>query len=322
MLKFPRPYPLEQHRVRFQESFCFFRNIRWSIVIWFVPPAIPAVWLGSWLLTFLNPFYLELMLGVFLLSNLPLIFKRKKEGVETHLPKGYLLVIGWTGFVSGLTGAVGLLFNRFYLRYGLSKEEIVATRAANEILLHSIKLVLYASFGLLTQQVLLFGLLIAFAAILSSLVVRKILPYISEQLFQRVGYTAMVISGMVMFSNASANLLQQNKASLSYQSIDKGVDMKMQWQKSTMELELELEYDEGFELEYPIQLKEIPLNKQKEIEQIALGADKLVLEEVYGIDKHYYEAYVYKEGKLSKYSISPKKKQEYDTSYRTPEGYE
>ncbi|MDB5258046.1 MAG: hypothetical protein JWM14_2741, partial [Chitinophagaceae bacterium] len=199
--------------------------------------------------------------------------------------------------------AVGLLFNRFYLRYGLSKEEIVATRAANELLLHIIKLVLYASFDLLTQQVFLFGLLIAVAAILSSLGVKKILPYISEQLFQRLGYTAMVISGIVMFSNASANLIDQNKASLSYQSADQGIDMKMQWQKSTFELELE--YDEGFELEYPIQQSEIPLKEQQEISEIAKGADKLVLEEVYGIDKHYYEVYVYKGGKLNKYSIYP-----------------
>ncbi|MBC7485368.1 MAG: sulfite exporter TauE/SafE family protein [Cytophagaceae bacterium] len=283
----------------------FFRNIRWSIVIWFVPPAIPAVWLGSWLLTSLNPFYLELILGLFLLSNLPLIFKSKKESsIASHMPKVYLLLIGLTaGFVSGLTGAVGLLFNRFYLRYGLSKEEIVATRAANELLLHCIKLVLYASFGLLTQHVLLFGFIIAVAAILSSIGVKRILPYISEQLFQRLGYSAMVISGMAMFSNATANLVHQNKASLSYQSADKGIDMKMQWKKSTFELELE--YDEGFELEYPIQQYQIPLKQQQEISEIARGADKLVLEEVYGVNKHYYEAYVYKGGKLDKYSIYP-----------------
>jgi uncharacterized membrane protein YfcA len=283
----------------------FFKKIRWNIVIWFVPPAIPAVWLGSWLLTSLNPFYLELILGIFLLSNLPLVFKSKKgNAAVTPMSKVYLLVIGMTaGFVSGLTGAVGLLFNRFYLRYGLSKEEIVATRAANELLLHVIKLALYASFGLLNQQVLLFGLLIALAAILSSLGVQKILPYISEQLFQRLGYSAMVISGIVMFSNASANLIEQNKASVSYKSADQGVDMKMQWQKSTFELEFE--YDEGFELEYPIQLAEIPLKQQEEIREISKNTDKLVLEEVYGVNKHYYEAYVYDGGRLTKYSIYP-----------------
>src|ERR1700741_3011214 len=57
----------------------FYSNIRWKIVIWFVPPAIPAVWLGAWLLTYLNPVYLELILGIFLLSNLSLIFKSKKD---------------------------------------------------------------------------------------------------------------------------------------------------------------------------------------------------------------------------------------------------
>jgi uncharacterized membrane protein YfcA len=281
----------------------FFRNIRWDIVLWFVPPAIPAVWLGSWMLTSLNPFYLELLLGLFLLSNIPLIFKSQKSiSKSTTVAKGYLVLIGVAaGFISGLTGAVGLLFNRFYLRYGLSKEEIVATRAANELLLHLLKLGLYASFGLLTIKVLSFGLLIAVAAVLSSWIVKRILPYISEQVFQRVGYSAMVISGIIMVSNASINLVNENKADISYVSNSKGTETKMQWAKST--IEVEFEYSEGFELEYPVRWNDIPLEKQKKVKMLAKGADKVLLEEVYGINKHFYEAYVYKNGKLTKHDI-------------------
>ena len=98
------------------------------------------------------------LMGLFLMANLPLIFRPTVELETTNpLPKGYLAIIGAAaGFVSGLTGAVGLLFNRFYLRYGLQKEEIVATRAANEVLLHVVKLALYSSFGLLTGKALTF----------------------------------------------------------------------------------------------------------------------------------------------------------------------
>lgn len=281
----------------------FFKNIRWDIVLWFVPPAIPAVWLGSWLLTSLNPFYLELLLGLFLFSNLTLIFKSGTAlQKKTTVSKGYLLLIGVAaGFISGLTGAVGLLFNRFYLRYGLSKEEIVATRAANELLLHFLKLCLYASFGLLTAKVLSFGLLIAVAAILSSWIVKRILPLISEHIFQRVGYSAMVISGIFMVSNASVNLINQNKGDISYVADAKGSETKMQWAKST--IEVEFEYTKGFELEYPVLLTDIPLEKQNKVNKLSEGADKVLLEEVYGINKHFYEAYVYKKGQLLKYDI-------------------
>ncbi len=283
--------------------FIFFKNIRWDIVVWFVPPAVPAVWLGSWMLTSLNPFYLELLLGLFLLSNLTLIFKPATiASNKTTVAKGHLLLIGIAaGFISGLTGAVGLLFNRFYLRYGLSKEEIVATRAANELLLHVLKLCLYISFGLLTVKVLSYGLLIAVAAVLSSWIVKRVLPYISEQVFQRVGYSAMVISGIMMVSNASINLANENKADISYVVNSKGSETKMQWAKSTMEVEFE--YSEGFELEYPVKLADLPLEKQNKAKELANGADKLLLEEVYGINKHFYEAYIYKNGKLTKQDI-------------------
>ena len=283
----------------------FRSNIRWKIVVWFVPPAIPAVWLGAWMLTYINPVYLELILGIFLLSNLTLIFKSSKNEVlrPSQKPKVNLSLIGLlAGFVSGLTGAVGLLFNRFYLRYGLSKEEIVATRAANELLLHLIKLGLYASFGLLTLKVMGFGLLIAVAAIMSSVLIKKILPYLSENIFQKIGYSAMVISGLIMSFNASGNLINQNQMQLSYKQETEGLATKMEWRQRTFQIDFE--YDDGaFEVEYEINKKDLPVEKQLQVDQLSQQADKVELEEVYGINKHYYEVYVYKNGKLSKYDI-------------------
>nr|WP_245563790.1 sulfite exporter TauE/SafE family protein [Spirosoma luteum] len=91
----------------------FWSRIRLDVVVWFVPPALPAVWIGAKLLTYINPLYLEFMMGLFLMANLTLIFRSSKELDVIHsLPKGYLALIG-------------LLFDRFYLRYGMAKEEIV-----------------------------------------------------------------------------------------------------------------------------------------------------------------------------------------------------
>ncbi|MEL4403043.1 hypothetical protein AAEJ42_22690, partial [Shewanella algae] len=84
-------------------------------------------------------------------------------------PKFMLAVVGFfAGFISGITGAIGLLFNRFYLRYGLTKEEIVATRAANEIFLHTIKLIIYIILGLYSGNAIWLGVAIAVASIVSS----------------------------------------------------------------------------------------------------------------------------------------------------------
>lgn len=190
----------------------FLKSVDWTMVRWFVPAAIPAVWLGAWLLSRANPLYLQLAMAGFLLSNLPLLIRPDRPGDSTHHrpPRATLIFIGAAaGFVSGLTGAVGLLFNRFYLRHGLAKEQVIATRAANEIILHVIKVILYALLGLLTEAAVLYGCLIGVAALLATGAIRKVLPYLSERLFKRMGYGAMVLSGLAMLGQAGSGLARQ-----------------------------------------------------------------------------------------------------------------
>ncbi|GAB4019201.1 sulfite exporter TauE/SafE family protein [Spirosoma koreense] len=281
----------------------FWSRIRWDVVVWFVPPALPAVWLGAKLLTYINPLYLELLMGLFLMANLPLIFRSSNELEEINpLPKGYLALIGLSaGFVSGLTGAVGLLFNRFYLRYGMTKEEIVATRAANEVMLHLVKLTLYASFGLSTGKALMLGAVIAVAAMLSSWGMKWVLPRLSENLFRRVGYTAMVVSGLSLFTEAAGQVVTKSSVDINYSPLANGMTTQLQWRNKLFSLEFE--YDEGFEFEHTIPYQELPYDKQVDVTKLGQGADHVVLEEVFGIGKHSYEAYVYRKGKLETFDI-------------------
>lgn len=281
----------------------FRKDVRWSIVLWFVPPALPAVWLGAWILRYINPLYLEAVLGLFLVGNLPLLFLPTKELERAHpLHNIYLSIIGAAaGFVSGLTGAVGLLFNRFYLRYGLHKEEIIATRAANELILHIIKLSLYASFGLLGTKAMTVGGIVAIAAILSSIVMRWILPRLSEGLFRRVGYLAMALSGVGMCVGVGRSLAIENRATMSFSPITSGVETKLQWRES--QFALEFEFDDGFEYEHRIPFADLPVSHQMKVQDLAHGADRVVIEEVFGIGKHYYEAYIFRHGKLTKFDL-------------------
>jgi hypothetical protein len=132
-------------------------HIHWGVFFWFVPFSIPAVLLGTWLIKYVNPMYLQFFVALFLIANVPEPFRTRKqqEKEETPHPKFVLAFVGFfAGFISGVTGAIGLIFNRFYLRYGLSKEKILATRAANEILLHAIKLVIYLLLGLYSKNAL------------------------------------------------------------------------------------------------------------------------------------------------------------------------
>lgn len=270
----------------------FWKDIRWDIVVFFLPTALPAAWLGAWLLAYINPIWIELLMAIFLISNLPLVFKKGKKAKQTNdkLPRWMLLIIGFlAGFISGITGAVGLLFNRFYLRYGLSNNGVVATRAANEVLLHIVKLILYIKFGLFTIAVLKIGVAVALAAILSSWVMKKVLPKISAQWFQKLGYSAMVISGFVMLFGFIGKAKTEENAYFYTSLTKKGFNTYLTWAEDNFVVEFK--WSEGFELEKVITYQDLPKEKREKVDGFAIPYHYRVFEVVYGFTETSYEVY-------------------------------
>lgn len=280
----------------------FKKDICWKIFFWFVPFSIPAVLLGAWLIKYVNPLYLQLIVGLFLLANLPELFRTKKQQrqEEKPYPKFILAIVGFlAGFISGITGAIGLLFNRFYLRYGLTKEEIVATRAANEIFLHSIKLIIYLILGLYSSSALWLGLTIAIASIISSYTVKFILPYISEFLFRKIGYGAMVVSGIFLLVGTTQNIITQDNISFSTNQYD---ERTMHWRNSNFVLEFAI--DDGLEIERPINRSELTDKLKAKYNELLPQYDKILLEKVFKVaSKSSYEFYCYKDKKLTKFEF-------------------
>ncbi len=276
----------------------FKKSINWKIFLWFVPFSIPAVLLGAWLMKYVNPTYLQFFVALFLITNIAELFRGKKiiQKEEKPYPKYILALVGFfAGFISGVTGAIGLLFNRFYLRYGLTKEEIVATRAANEIFLHLIKLIIYVLLGLYSTPALWLGIAIAVGAIISSYTVKYILPNLSEFAFRKIGYGAMVLSGVTLFITSAQQILKHDKISVDY-----GLnDAKIKWRESS--LDLEYSYDGGFEVERPIEQSELPPDLKLKYAALVGEYDQILLEKVFKFGEEVsYEFYCYKDDKLTK----------------------
>ncbi|MGN6481501.1 sulfite exporter TauE/SafE family protein [Luteibacter sp.] len=186
------------------------RHVDWSIVRWFVPWSLPGVGMGVWLLQHVSPLYVELFMGVFLLANVVALRRKVSEPPELRqLRPCHFGVLGMVaGVVSGLTGAVGLLFNGFYLRHGLAREAVVATRAANEITVHAVKLALYAASGLVNREAMGIGAIMGVGAIVSALAVKHILPRVSEAAFHNLNRVAMTVAGLIMASASVSELVR------------------------------------------------------------------------------------------------------------------
>ena len=250
---------------------------------------------------YVNPMYLQFFVALFLITNLTELFRTKRviENEEKPYPKYVLALVGFfAGFISGITGAIGLLFNRFYLRYGLTKEEIVATRAANEIFLHLIKLIIYIVLGLYSRPAFWFGLTIAAGAIISSYTVKYILPYLSEFAFRRIGYSAMVVAGITLLVSTSQLILKHDKLGEAT-----GFNVaSAKWRESSFDLEYS--YNGGFEVERPIQQDELPASLKVKYQELSVVYDHVLLEKVFRFRKNpSYEFYCYKDNKLTKIDL-------------------
>lgn len=282
--------------------FVFKKHIRWNIFLWFVPFSIPAVILGAFLIKYINPIYLQIIVGVFLIANIPQLFisRKKQKEEEKPYPRFVLAIVGFfAGFVSGITGAIGLLFNRFYLKYGLSKEEIVATRAANEIFLHLIKLIIYVLLGLYSKSAITVGLVLAIATVISSYTVKYILPFLSEYIFRKIGYSAMVVSGTALLITTSSKIIQQDKISISQNQFE---ETTFKWRESVFTLEFAI--DDGLEIERSILPNELPVHLMKKYEDLLPHYDKIYLEKVFKLGfEPDYEFYCFKRDTVSKFEL-------------------
>ncbi|NIF05104.1 sulfite exporter TauE/SafE family protein [Chryseobacterium sp. Tr-659] len=283
----------------------FKKHINWKIFLWFVPFSIPAVLLGAYLIKYVNPNYLQLIVALFLIANLPQLFasKNKSEETDKEYPKSALALIGFSaGFISGITGAVGLLFNRFYLKFGLKKEEIVATRAANEVFLHLIKLIIYISLGLYSGTALWLGIAIAVGAIVSSYTVKYILPHLSENLFKKIGYGAMVISGITLFTGTSGKIIQQDQIVVSNSSTQHKKVYSMSWRNTKMVLEYKA--NKGIEFEKTVSPEDLSGSLKEKYHSLMDHYDEVQIEKVYVFGKKItHEFYCYKNNVLTKFKV-------------------
>ena len=100
-------------------------------------------------------------------------------------------------FISSLVGATGPVLNPFYINYGLEKEELVATKAANSFLIALIQLPSYAFFGALGSDLWLKGLVMGLGAALGNFAGKRWLSRISNQAFRELLVWIMLIIGVV-----------------------------------------------------------------------------------------------------------------------------
>ena len=176
----------------------FWKHIEWQVIKYYLPSAIAGALIGAWAFSSLEIKWLQIIVGLFLISTVFQYRFGKKEKsfkmkLSWFLPLGFFIAL-----FSTLIGAVGPVLNPFYLNYGLEKEKMIATKTVNSFFVGLVQITGYASLGSLKGSLWSYGIVLGIGASLGNWLGKTFLDKMSNNLFRKFVVAIMAISGMVM----------------------------------------------------------------------------------------------------------------------------
>ena len=178
--------------------YLFWKDIQWNIVLYYVPSAILGAILGGLIFVQLNADWIQVLLGVFLISTV-FQYRFGKKKTSFKMRKQYFIPLGFgVSLISTLFGATGAILNPFYLNMGLLKEKMIATKTANSFFAGIAQLGTYAFLGALHGELWMYGLVIGLGATIGNIFGKRVLKKMSDELFRKLVIILMMISGTVM----------------------------------------------------------------------------------------------------------------------------
>ena len=116
----------------------FFKHVHWRAVAAYAVLMVPASWAAGLIFEYINPSFLKILVGIFILvSIIPFKFKPKEEpGFKT-----FVLLGGFSSFFGVFVGSIGPAVTPFFNRLKISRDGNISTKAAGQMLLQISKII-------------------------------------------------------------------------------------------------------------------------------------------------------------------------------------
>ena len=178
--------------------YLFWHDIDWSLTRYYVPSAIVGAWLAALIFSRLDAGWIQLLVGVFLVSTI-FQYRFGKVGKTFDMPKLGFIPLGFViAFMSTLVGGLGPILNPFYMNAGLEKENLIATKTANSFFVGIMQIGGYAFFGVFPARLWLYGLVLGLGAVVGNIIGKHFLAGMTISQFRIMLLILMVISGIIM----------------------------------------------------------------------------------------------------------------------------
>ena len=190
-----------------QRVFIYWRDIDWQLMWWYLPGALTGAVLGAFIFTKIQMEWLSILLALLLItSSISYIVGGSESSFQVRA--WYFLPVGFIyAFLSGLLGSSGPILNPLYLNYGLLKEDMIATKSINVLVVHVAKMFTYAAAGALSWPYLLYGLIMGIAAFPGNWLGQIALKQMSEERFRQFVFGFVAFSGMLILWEQRSFLL-------------------------------------------------------------------------------------------------------------------
>lgn len=142
---------------------------------------------------FTKPDFYYLLLALFILY---VVFKPKKLPQLKLKTKGWVILGFFAAIQSSLMGAGGPLIAPFYVRDDLTKEEVIATKAAQQLIIHFSKIPLFLSLNFSYVEYAGIITAMSLAALLGTFSGIKILAHFEEKLFRKIFKAVLLLSAI------------------------------------------------------------------------------------------------------------------------------
>lgn len=174
----------------------FRKSIHWRFAAQFAGTAIPFSLLGITLVDSLDDSVMRLLFGIFIIFSL--YFPIKNIPALGRLSASFYLAGLLAGSISLIVGATGPIIAPFFLNKDLKKDEIVATKALCQALIHLLKIPL---FGVVLEFSFRdYGLLLVcmgIAVVIGTWIGKEILSrYVSERFFLLLYQLILTVIGL------------------------------------------------------------------------------------------------------------------------------
>ena len=181
--------------------FLWWRVIDWKACAVYSLTAMPAVVLGAHTLVSLNERLIQLVLGIFLISLIPI--RRWMRQQQFYLKLWQLSLVGtFIGYLTGIVATTGAINTPFFLAYGLSKGAFLGTEAASTLTVLFAKGITFQRLGVLNSTAIIQGLLIGGTVMAGSILSKRIVLSLPEKSFMFLMELAMLTSGILIIGMA------------------------------------------------------------------------------------------------------------------------